>query len=216
MSVFPQILVPVLECARRRPCEVVAKYWHDSPYFIIPPGLPKTRFLWMPRPGYVLVLLFTVLGRAYPLDPATMTIDTSYWYENTEAGFWNEAADMRCHWDPLESSLTDKPYPHFSVATERCPYVIELENPTDDWIYFNVTIHIWEMNENFYMYILRPYLLGIFYFFWKQGVELLKECRGEDIDICLARRFTEELRRAGVRVERVSRPPFVPRVERAR
>jgi len=214
MSVFPGILVPVLELARRKPCEVVAKYWHDSPYFIIPPGLPRTRFFWMPRPGYVLVLIFTVLGRGYPLDPSTLTIDTSFWYENPEAGFWHEAADMRYHWDPLVSSLTDKVYPHLSVSTERCPYTIELENPTEDWIYFNVTIHIWEMTRSFYNKIFRPYLLGIFYSYWKQGMELLRESSGRDLDTYLARKYSELLGRAGVKVEQATRPPFTLKSER--
>lgn len=214
MSTFPEILIPTLEAARRLPCQVVAKYWHDSPYFILPPGLPKTRFLWIPRPGYVLVLLFTVIGRAYPYDPDTGTIDTSVWYENPLAGFWHEAADMRYHWDPLTSSLTDKPYPYFTVATERCPYVLEMQNPTSDYIYFNVTIHIWEMNWDFYQYILRPYLIGRFYHYWKQGVEIIRECGGEPIDICLARKFREILEASGVRIQSTSTPPARTRVER--
>ena len=214
MSTFPQILMPLLEVARRRPCEVIAKYWHDSPYFLIPPGLPKTRFLWFPRPGYVLVLLFTVLGRAYPIDPSTLEIDTSFWYENTEAGFWHEAADMRYHWDPLESSLTDKPYPHFTVASERCPYVIELVNPTSDFIYFNVTIHIWEMTEDFYEKIFRPYLLGIFYHYWEKGVELIRESKGESIDAYLARKYNQVFRVLG-KLEEAEKPPFTIKTERA-
>ena len=213
MSTFPEILTPVLEAARREPCRVVAKYWHDTPYFILPPNLPKTRFLWMPRPGYVLVLMFDVFGRAYPYNPVDGTVDTSFPYENTDAGFWHEAADMRYHWDPLVSSLTDKPYPHFTVVTERCPYVIEMVNPTGDFIYFNITIHIWELNWNFYQYVFRPYLLGVFYSYWKQGVELLRECGGEDLDACLARKFRETLEAAGVRVKKVPTPPAILRVE---
>ena len=213
MSTFPEIMVPVLELARRTPCEVIAKYWHDSPYFIIPPKFPRTRFLWMPRPGYVLVLIFTVLGRGYPYDPSTGTIDTSKWYENPEAGFWHEVADMRYHWDPLVSSLTDKVYPHLSVVTKGCPYVIELENPTDDWIYFNVTIHMWEMTGPFYRKIFRPYLLGVFYHYWKQGMELLRESRGETPDTYLARKYNEILRSSGVRVEKTGKPPATVKVE---
>ncbi len=198
MSTFPEILLPVLEAARREPSDVVAKYWHDSPYFILPPHLPRQKFIWMPRRGYVLVILFTVFGRAYPLDPDTLEIDTSFWYENTDAGFWHSGPDMRFHWDPLESSLTDKVYPHLSVVDERAPLSFYLENPTDDWIYFNVTIHIWEMTKSFYESIFRPYLLGVFYHYWQKGLELLRECREKDLDLCLTRKYNEALRKTGI------------------
>ena len=222
MSTFPEILIPVLEVARQKPSDVVAKYWHDTPIFILPPNLPRTRFTWMPRPGYVLVCLFTSFGRAYPLDPSTLEIDTSFWYENPDAGFWHEAPDMRFHWDPLVSSLTDKPYPHLSVVTDKSPLVFELENPTDDWIYFNVSVHIWEMTEDFYNYIFRPYLLGIFYFFWKLGVEAMARCRpyGEPLNICLTKLLTEEIEKIEKELEergvvtRVREMPARVKVER--
>jgi len=200
VSTFPEILLPPLEVARRKPSVVVAKYWHDTLTLIIPPNFSQP-LTWMPRPGYVLVLLFDVFGRAYPVDPSTLEIDTSLWYENAEAGFWHEAPDMRYHWDPFVSSLCDKPYPHFTIVDEYTPYRILVHNPTGDFIYFNISIHIWEMTREIYESVLRPYLLGVFYHYWKQGVELLSRSRGDPLDY-LVREFKEAMRRAGIREER--------------
>ena len=184
MSTIPEILIPFLEITRKTPDTVVSKYWHDTISLLIPPGFSQ-EMMWMPRRGYVLVLMFDVFGRAYPVDPDTLDIDTSFWYENTEAGFWHETADMRYHWDPLVSSLCDKPYPHFSVVTERSPYKIIIHNPTNDFIYFNITIHIWEMTEEMYYNILRPYLLGIFYFYWNIGRFLIARSGNKPLEWCL-------------------------------
>lgn len=145
---FPNVL-----CWLLGKCE----FWHDTAYYILPPGLDLT-IRWGPaEPDKVFLIFALTFGR--PRDYATGEVVIT-----DEVGFWHRGQGMKLHWDPLVESIVQTVYPHLTPATKENPFEIRFVNRTERAIIMDASVWVFEYyREDFEDF--KKFLRGLVSFF---------------------------------------------------
>jgi hypothetical protein len=134
-----EVPLPNLFCWFLGKCQ----FYHQSAYWIIPPGLDVT-ILWYPEEEDKVQLIFALSfgePRDYVTGEAVFT---------DEAGFWHRGSGMKLHWDPLVPSICRVIYPHITPATKENPFEVRFVNRSNRTIILDVSIWIFEYHKKDY------------------------------------------------------------------
>ena len=119
----------------------VCLFWHDTAYYILPPGLDVT-IRWYPEEEDKVFLIFA-LTMGHP-----RYYDTGEVVYTDEAGFWHRGAGMKLHWDPLVESIVGTVYPHITPATKENPFEIRLVNRSNRPIIIDFSVWVMEYHRD--------------------------------------------------------------------
>jgi len=137
------------------------EFWHDTAYYILPPGLDVT-IRYAPEEADKVFLMFAVtFGK--PRDYATGEVVLT-----DRIGFWHRGQGMKLHWDPLVESILQTVYPHITPATRENPFEIRFINRTDRTVVMDVSIWMFEYHRRDFEDFMR-FARGFVEFFKSQA-----------------------------------------------
>ena len=118
-------------------------FWHDTPYYIIPPtGGSPIYATYIPDPATKVLVIGLTFGDVLEYDPVTDTFGAEV--RSPKIGVWHGTrGEMMWHWDPaLKSILKTNPYPQLLWCDVSKPYELLIVNDTDITVWMDVTFWV--------------------------------------------------------------------------
>lgn len=167
MPLFPEFTLPLI-LRRIYTEDQLLTFWHDTAFFIFPPGSRLT-ITYKPRRGYYYLCFLVTFGKPRSLETGEVITTDDY-------GFYHRHSQMRWHWDPAVESIYEIEYPHFFLITRHDPMELEFYNYVDmdgdgvpdTTVIQDFSIWLWEISETRWPAVER-YFRGIFNFFYALG-----------------------------------------------
>ncbi len=160
---FPEILIPLIARDVVKQNDQLLTFWHDTLYYIFPPGTDIT-ITYRPRVGYQYLVFGMTLGRVRDFATGNVLATDDY-------GFWHSHAQMRHHWDPGVESIYEFDYPHWLEITDLLPLSLRFVNNTGLTIIQDFSIWLFECPTGAWTKYAVPYLKGIYQTAYEQGIK---------------------------------------------